>query len=277
MTGPALTLRRIASGLKRRIFSRLGPSKSISYPYVVSLTELVEDGCKFEITTEIESYRVEMYGEEKEFTALVLHALQPGSVLYDLGANVGLVTVHAAHKCARVVAFEPDPGYRARLERNLQINSLANVQVIDWAVSDHQGEARLFVDNDQGLARFSPILTDWPGRPVKKTVHIDSIDNALSQEMFPWPDVLKVDIEGAEMSALRGMDRLLASERAPTIFIEVHPEFLPAFGSSAGEVMNYLEVLGYEIEYMSERNRQVHYMLKKRARTVNELGRGTNQ
>jgi FkbM family methyltransferase len=197
--GAALILRRIAGRLKRRIVSRLGPARSIHYPYVVSLTELIEDGCKFEITTEIETYRVEAYGGEKGFTALVLEALQSSSVLYDLGANVGLVTVHAARKCARVIAFEPDPDYRARLKRNLQLNDLANVQVIDWAVSDKQGEAMLFTDNDRGLATFSPMLTDWPGREATKPVHTDNIDNALERKIIPWPDVLKIDIEGAEM------------------------------------------------------------------------------
>jgi FkbM family methyltransferase len=253
--------KRAASRLAGPVIQRL--SRAVHYPYVVSLDAINENGCRFEITTEIEAYRVEEYGEEREFTALIVGALGPKAVLYDIGANIGLVTVHSAHKCAHVVAFEPDSDYRARLVRNLQLNKLTNVQVVEWAVSDRQGKAVLFRDKAKGLPFSSPIMANWPGRKATREVPTDTIDNALRRGVVLQPDVIKIDIEGAEMAALQGMRGLLTSDRAPVIFIEVHPEFLGAFGSSSEEVVRFLKSCGYQAYYENERSDQIHYVFGK--------------
>ena len=75
---------------------------------------------------------------------------------------------------------------------------------------------------------------------------------------------MKIDIEGAEMLALRGMSGLLQSNVAPrAIFIETHPEFLPLFGSSEIEVLALLESFGYIQAYKSQRKAQIHYVYKR--------------
>jgi FkbM family methyltransferase len=225
--------------------------------------DFVPGGCLFELTNPVEAYRVEKYGGEEEFTRLILEEVSATDVLYDIGACVGLVTVHAAVKGAHVAAFEPDPGFRCRLETNLRLNHLNSrqVQVLDWAVSDSRGNVLLYTD---GIAGKSPSLrgTSQRGQIPVRTA---SIDDAIEQHELPVPDILKIDIEGAEILALRGMRQLLTSAGAPrAIFIEIHPGFLPSFGSSVEEVKQLLESAEYSEHYEASRADQIHCVFTRR-------------
>lgn len=222
------------------------------YPYEVVIREIIPQGCRFEVSTGTERHRIEQFGDEEEFTRRILEETRPEEVLYDIGACVGFVSVHAAMKGAHVIAFEPDPSYRSRLLNNLGLNNLHDVTVIRWAVSDERGEARLFTEGNANGR--SPSLRNDGDRNVVK-VSTDTIDNALARGEIPSPDILKLDIEGAEILALRGMKAMLESSPPRTIFIESHPSFLPSFGSSAEEVDELIRSYGYREDYRDERSR----------------------
>ena len=229
-------------------------------PRIVTLRAFVPEGCRFEISTPVEIFRVEKFGGEKEFTEMILSELMPSDILFDIGTCVGMVAVHAARKGVRVVAFEPDPGYRQRLATNLRLNAIESVQVIDWAVSDTPGEATLYTDGAGGKSA-SLRKTGERGSTVVRT---ESLDHAIERGELPRPTVMKIDIEGAEILALKGMKTLLQSDLAPrTVFIETHPEFLPHFGSSESEVLTLLDSWGYVRTYKSPRAGQSHYVYKR--------------
>jgi FkbM family methyltransferase len=232
------------------------------HPYVVTIDVFVYEGVRFEISSPAEVSRVKHFGGEENFTRLILQELSASDVLYDIGACVGMVTVHAAKKCAHVIAFEPDLSYRSRLVTNLRLNSLDNVQVVAWAVSNASGVVTLYTD---GLKGNSPSLREVERRHAVQ-INTDSIDSALSRGEIISPDVVKMDIEGAEMLALQGMKQLLRSAKVPrTIFIEIHPDFLPAFGSSAEDVVVFLKSYGYCEDYRKKRGNQVHCIFRKRS------------
>jgi FkbM family methyltransferase len=221
------------------------------------------EGCRFEIRDRVESFRVEGFGGEEEFVLMILDELRPGDTLYDIGACVGMVTIHAAKRGATVVAFEPDPGYAQRLATNLALNG-TSVQVIRWAVSDTSGETILFTDGAGGV---SPSLRQQ-GTRDRVTVRTHSIDAALKAGEIQPPEVVKIDIEGAEILALRGMSVLLSSPQAPrTIFLELHPDRLPDFGSSSHEVRAMLESAGYVLHYERVRKREIHAVFRKETET----------
>jgi FkbM family methyltransferase len=193
---------------------------------------------------------------------MILDELRPGDVLFDVGACIGFVSAHAAKRGARVVAFEPEPQFRSRLCENLALNELGNdeVRVIDWAVSDGPGEVQLYTD---GVGGLSPSLSRV-GERGAITICTDSIDAALSRADLPTPQVLKLDVEGAETLALRGMSRLLSRPAAPrTIFIELHPQFLPAFGSSIEEAAGLIAAAGYAVAFEAARSDQVHRVYRR--------------
>lgn len=200
-------------------------------------------------------------GGEPEFIRLLLDEVGPGQCLFDVGSCVGLYALHAALRGARVVAFEPDPAYRARLQRNIEINRLADrVKVIAWAVSDTKGTAVLYTDGVEGN---SPSL-ELVGDRGSVSVSTDSIDAAMASHALPNPDVIKIDIEGAEILALRGMAGLLRSSAAPRcLFLELHPAFLGGFRSSVDECVGLMESSGYTRTYWQQRADQIHCIYRR--------------
>lgn len=248
------------AGIFGRLKHALGIDRSEKFPREIIMRRFIKDGCRFEISAPIEAFRIEQYGDEEEFTGTILDGIRPGDVFLDIGACVGLVTVHAAKKGAMVYAFEPDPYYRSRLTANLRLNGQSNVQVVDWAVSDVEGEVTLFTD---GVGGNSPSLRDIGDRGTVK-VKTDFIDNALRRGEIPAPDVIKLDIEGAEILALRGMQELLVSDKGPrAIFIEIHPDYLKDFDATVESVEELLHKSGYVLDCKLERSSQLHCIFKK--------------
>lgn len=209
----------------------------------------------------MEKIRVAGYGNEADSIKKVLDEIQPGDVFYDIGSCVGLYALHAALLGAHVIAFEPDPMYRKRLKRNTRINKLRkSVCILDWAVSDQSATVPLFTD---GLAGNSPSLQRI-GTRKSIMVRADTIDNGISRLEIPPASIIKMDIEGAEILALRGMKNLLNSQNAPRfIFIEFHPDFLHYFDSSIDECTRIVEGRGYKEVESFRRDNQSHHFFRK--------------
>jgi FkbM family methyltransferase len=206
-------------------------------------------------------FRARSFGQEEEFLQCVINAISPGDVFFDIGSSIGLYAIHAAMLNAKVVAFEPDPYYRKRLLKNIKINKQEkSIRVIDWAVSDHEGTVVLYTD---GVDGNSPSLV-MDGKRQTVCVPTMSIDNAIHTGEIPYPTIIKMDIEGAEMKALLGMNRLLASKVAPRmLFIEFHPEMLNELGSTIDECIRYVESFRYQKTWMQNRAMEIHYIFKK--------------
>lgn len=231
-----------------------------SLPAQVRLRDFDPDGISFEISNPIERYRVMEYGGEPEYLRAMLTALRADDVLFDVGANVGMVALHAAKRC-RVIAFEPDPSFAMRVRKNLSLNPSIDVELLPLAISDEDGEVMLFTD---GAGGNSPSLRHQRQEKGSVTVAARSIDSLVAERGLAAPTILKLDIEGAEILALRGARELLRSPHRPrALFLEVHPEFLPAFGSSETDVMRIVGDAGYtRVTYQAVRAGECHYILE---------------
>lgn len=238
--------------MKRRLIK-------LRLPRVVTLNDFDSSGVRFEVSNVVEHFRVVEHGGETEYTAAMLRNLRNDDVLFDVGANIGMVALHAAKIC-RTVAFEPDPSFRHRLEVNAALNTDRSFALEPIAISDADASVDLFTDGDDGN---SPSLVHQRGESGRVTVSARSLDSIVAERRLPHPTVVKLDIEGAEILALRGAKGLLSSENRPrTLFVEVHDTFLPGFGSSAKEVHSLLEDLGYtNVAYRADRNGQTHLIL----------------
>jgi FkbM family methyltransferase len=151
---------------------------------------------------------------EAEVQELLVSLVKPGSVVYDLGANAGFFTLLAARlvgPAGRVYAFEPLPANLELLRRHLELNRCANVTVVAAAVSDRDGRARF------GGAGSTARLEE-EGAVEVATARIDTL--IARGELAP-ADLVKLDVEGAELAALEGMDGLLRDAR-PRLLIEFH-------------------------------------------------------
>ncbi len=143
-------------------------------------------------------------------------SIQPGMVVFDLGANVGFYTLVAAVRTGergRVYAFEPVPRNLGFLRRHLGHNRVRNVEIVEAAVSNASGVAAFEDFGDPSMGRIGPA-----GHLQIRTVTLDEMVLDLG---LPTPDVIKIDIEGGERDALEGARRIL-DRRHPLIFLATH-------------------------------------------------------
>jgi len=166
----------------------------------------------------------------------VLQHIQSGDVVWDLGANVGLFAISAAHRVGltgRVIAIEPDPFLASLLHRSAhhKTNCDLNVDVLCAAISDQAGIAKFLIAN-RGRASNSLAQaggrTQAAGSRYTQYVPTLTLDDLLAT--FPAPTVLKIDVEGAEVMVLNGGKKVL-SEIRPTVYVEVGPEQREAIAS----------------------------------------------
>lgn len=230
-------------------------------PKVFTLTELDPRGLRLEAASLLERQRIVNFGDEPEYLAAMLAELRPDDVLWDIGANIGLVSLHAARTC-RAVAFEPDPEFRGRLERNLELNPGVSLEISPVAISDTDRPVTLYTDGSEG---FSPSLVSQRNESMAIEVPAATLDGVVASGTFPRPTVVKLDIEGAEMLALQGGEETWSGAAAPrAMFIEIHDSFLPAFGSSAEEVRELVRNAGYEkVVYEDKRADQQHLIVER--------------
>jgi FkbM family methyltransferase len=153
----------------------------------------------------------------------MLRHLAPGDVFYDLGANLGFFALLGARlvgERGRVFAFEPAPANAAAIHRNIELNGLTQVEVLEQAVSERAGKGRLQVVDDQSwskLAEYGP----HPDTQAVLDVELVCIDDLVAGQRLPPPHMVKLDVEGAEIAALRGMHATVAAYR-PSIICELH-------------------------------------------------------
>jgi FkbM family methyltransferase len=142
--------------------------------------------------------------------------VQPGAVVFDLGGHVGYYTLLASElvgPAGRVITFEPLPRNLHYLRRHLALNKAGNVTVVEAAVSDRAGSA-LF---DEGPSSFEGRV----GAHGRLQVTTVALDELVRSGALPMPNVMKIDIEGAELDALQGARIVLSSAR-PTLFLSTH-------------------------------------------------------
>jgi FkbM family methyltransferase len=151
-------------------------------------------------------------------TRLFERYVKPGAVVYDIGAHYGyysLLSSTLAGEPGVVIAFEPSPDNLSRLRRHIELNRCTNVRVIELAVSDSEGIAHFETRAGSGVGHLAD-----DGPLEVRTTRLDTL-----AEELPQPDVIKIDVEGAELGVLRGAAATLASAR-PVIFLSVHSEEL---------------------------------------------------
>jgi len=167
--------------------------------------------------------------------------VQPGAVVYDVGANLGfhsLVAARLAGPAGRVEAFEPVPGNAAALARNAQLNGLGWIAIHNVAVGEWEGEGELLMPGDASWSHLSD--RGWHrGTRRQLGVRVVTLDTLIERGEIRPPDVVKIDVEGSEGAVLRGLARTLR-ERDVIVVCELH--------ETNAEVVDLLADLDYEVE-----------------------------
>jgi FkbM family methyltransferase len=192
--------------------------------------------------------------EPRVITALQEH-LRVGDTCFDVGGHVGYLTILMALLVGprgRVVTFEPVPETFEALRENIRLNDLENVTLECTAVGEQEGAISLYCDADQELS-WTPSVSAYgvPGNHQKKIcVPVLSLDGYLENTALR-PNVVKIDVEGEELSVLRGARRMLFEAR-PMVLVEIHDR-------GAGhrtEVMQFLDSCGYAANIIGTRQRE---------------------
>jgi FkbM family methyltransferase len=180
-----------------------------------------------------------------------------GDVFVDVGANSGYFTLIAAGLVGphgRVVAFEPNPAVRRRLEQNVHRNGFdTRVEIAGCALSDRNADrVKLFIPEHDGFATLAPEQThasSYLARAAAIDVTTRTFDDWLASSSIETVSLMKIDVEGAEMAVLDGMRGALASGRVRRLILETAADsaahrllvaqgFRPARLESVGPVDN---------------------------------------
>lgn len=161
---------------------------------------------------------------EPEFMDIIESEVQSGDVAFDLGANIGYVTMHLAKyvgPTGKVYAVEPSPRNFTMLKKTIEANSAEDiVEIQQLAISSKSGVRDLNISDESNLNSFAKT------KYTKQTIEVNttSIDDFFKNRRFP--NFIKMDIEGAEVDALAGIDDLLVASDAPIkILMEIHPMY----------------------------------------------------
>lgn len=170
---------------------------------------------------------------EPRQSAVFAESVHEGDVVFDVGAHVGYYTALGSRRVGphgRVIAFEPRPLNLRFLRRHVRLNDLSNVTIIDAGVGEAPGTARFETHTGTGTGHLSDHGT--------LEVRLVALDDLVQRGKLPPPQMIKIDVEGAEQRVLAGAEQIIREAR-PTLLISTHgPENHEA-------VVQFLEARGY--------------------------------
>lgn len=197
-------------------------------------------------TLNIGDVNIEFYLEQKEDFARAsghgerdvlldfIDELSANDTVWDIGANIGTYSIAAELLDATAEAFEPATGAQERLNRNASLNGVS-IDIHDYALADENGKTILSHEDRSGTRQ----LTDSGAGDVVPVKRGDDVD------IIP-PDIVKIDVEGAEIDVLRGMHDTLAKSRV--CYVEYHSNV------DRSAVMNEVKETGLEFAFEFNRN-----------------------
>lgn len=179
--------------------------------------------------------------------------LQAGGVFYDVGANVGYLTIVGAKLAGpkgAVWAFEPVTQNVVALRRNVRLNGFGNVTVVERAVSSAPGRQTLVLARDAGGAALE-IAERPPDEVGSVQVDVTTLDVFIGEPGVRPPTVVKIDVEGAEIHVLKGM--VVTLERfKPAVLLEVDGSSDAHVEAKTKICREFLESRGYQIERLAD-------------------------
>ena len=192
---------------------------------------------------------------ETDMTNQVQKVLKPGDIFVDLGANEGFFSIVGSKivgKEGQVIAVEPQQRLWEIIVKNVEINGLSNVMLLPYGIGSSNGEAEMhFYPNlNSGASSLAKSFNFKVSlRKFRKAIYSTSkITIKTLDEIFEQGrniKLMKVDIEGFELEALKGAKQLLGNHTIQNLLIEIHPEALHSLDQSEKEIENLLTGHGY--------------------------------
>lgn len=218
----------------------------------------IEDiSCSFAVSNLTEYDRVNGFKNEKDFIKEIMNEADEGDIFYDIGANIGTHSCFAGKAGAKVYGFEPFPNNVESLRKNFRLNHIDG-EIFEVALMNENSEMQL--TEGSGEAGEGKISVTENGELKTQVFRGDKF---IERESLETPDVIKIDVEGAELEVLKGLEETLDSSSDLAIFIEIHPDRLPKFGGGDHELKDFLESLNFSIKELKTGRAENHIVASK--------------
>jgi FkbM family methyltransferase len=172
-----------------------------------------------------------------------------GLVVYDVGSFEGLLALYFASRARQVICYEPNSCNHWRLLDNIELNGFSNVIVRKTGVGEAPREIELtwnpaMPGGASAEAATATHLRQTVSGAKTETIPIATLDQDVEENGLPVPDLIKIDIEGWELQALRGASRLLR-RYGPALYLEMHGETMAEKKKKVTDIVAFLEEIGY--------------------------------
>lgn len=188
---------------------------------------------------------------EPEATRIFIDESLRANVVVDVGSNLGWFTCIAANqnKNAKVYSFELDSVNYKICKNNIKLNGLKNVSLHQVAVTNHDGEITY---NKDSMVQASPCHRLGRQGVISCKAKALKLDTFFSN--IGHPEVVKIDVEGAEQLVIEGMRNILYGNTLRSVLIEIHPMLIKELGGRVSGICNLLEDAGFSIRSIQHRS-----------------------
>lgn len=205
---------------------------------------------------------------EREEILFMNTILKKGHIFIDIGANIGLFSIHASSRVGEtgaIYSFEPTNITFNRLLENIEINNIKNITPINIAISNSTGTTILNVSED-GFDAWNSIAEPTSGSIfTKQVVNTTTLDDYLSEMQIEIDKIglIKIDVEGWEIPVIQGAKELLSQPNSPNLMIEFTEENARSAGYNCQDLYRLIESFGYSwFKYNSKKNILEHCEIK---------------
>ncbi len=226
-------------------YSKLVPANYL-YP-TNSIRQIERNGIKYklDISDLVDHY---IYFGFKETGKEKLYSfVKPGMVIIDVGANIGETALNFSKLTGNsglVFAFEPDKFNYEKATKNVSLNLVKNIRLINLGLGDENKVQKLYIVNDENRG-MNRILTEDALYGFTE-IKVCTLDSFLEEQSINTVHFIKIDVEGFEMNVLKGAIHLLQKFK-PALFIELDDNNLKEHKSSALALVEFLNSLSYDI------------------------------
>ncbi|MDZ4664883.1 MAG: FkbM family methyltransferase [Bacteroidota bacterium] len=207
----------------------------------------------FSIRLPIRYYRYYNNGYEKDTFNYFEKIINPNDTVLDIGAHIGLFSVYFSKKLSkkgRVICFEPTPGTFQILEKTVELNNLPNCTLVNAAIADKSGMLNFNLTSKNGEGSNANSLVQIERTVNVTEVKVFSIDDYRRAEKLKI-NILKIDVEGYELNALRGAEETFIHDK-PSGILALHPKSIKKLGQSLEQIWDLLEKYKCHIQHQGK-------------------------
>lgn len=179
-----------------------------------------------------------------------------GRNVYDIGGDQGLFTLFFAHRVGetgQVVVFEPNQQSCRRIQQNIRHNGFRNVRLMPLGIGETRATLQFtFPALEPARGSATPAIAEQIKREADATpvqIEVNSLDDEITRSALPIPHFIKLDVEGMEYPALKGMKQTLSTHR-PRLSIEMHGADMEQKMANVKQVVAFLEQLDYDLRHI---------------------------